>query len=334
MTEIYAFLEVQYKPNIHQTSFVGEKCFVYLTMITPDHIKESIYISKLSAGGISEPSLQEKYIRQFEKWLNWGHHADMEWLKRTKEDRIDIRNKFPWVKSVLVVLDNYFNDSLPTHNGIKITRYAMGQDYHDIVEKKLRTVFAEIKKVDNCIEGKIFVDSGPVMEKAYAEQAGLGWIGKNGVFIGEGIGSYCFIGILLLSIAVQPSDKTVNRCDSCTLCIERCPNQAIIDPGLIDAGRCTAYLTIEKRGIFSNSEKTYLNKWAYGCDFCQEVCPWNHKWSKITPDPCYYNRKEQIRTYIDLGNQGNMDKFNRVFKNTAIERLSFKRMQRNINAAL
>jgi len=334
VAEIYAFFLVLYKSNIHHTGFVGEKCFVYLIMITREQIKGFLRISKLSAGGISKPVLEEKYLRQFEKWLNRGYHADMEWLKRTKDDRIDIRKKFSWAKSVLVVLDNYFNHPFLSHSGIKIARYAMGQDYHDVVEKKLRIVLAEIRKIDKNTEGKIFVDSGPLIEKAYAEQAGLGWIGKNGVFIGEGIGSYSFIGILLLSIDVQPSDKTANRCDSCTLCVERCPNRAIVEPGLIDAGRCIAYLTIEKKGEFSNLERNYLNKWVYGCDACQEVCPWNHKWSKLTPDPRYYDRKEQIRSYIDLGNQGNMDKFNMVFKKTAIERLTYKRMQRNMNAAL
>ena len=303
-------------------------------MITLNQIKDIISNNKLSAGGISKPLLEKKYIQQFEKWLNRGYCADMEWLKRTKNDRIDIRNKFPWVKSVLVVLDNYFNDPILTQSEIKITRYAMGWDYHDVVEEKLRAVLAEIRKIDQNIEGKIFVDSGPVMEKAYAEQAGLGWIGKNGVFIGEGIGSYCFIGILLLSIDVQRSYKTANKCDSCTLCIKRCPNGAIIEPGMIDSCRCTAYLTIEKRGDFSDTEKIRLNKWAYGCDICQEVCPWNHKWSKLTLESRYHDRKNQIRSYIDLGSPRNMDKFNLVFKNTAIERLTCKRMQRNIDAAL
>ena len=303
-------------------------------MITPDQIKNIVSTNKLSAGGISKPLLSVKYIQQFEKWLIKNYHADMEWMRRTKDDRIDIRNKFPWVKSVLVVLDNYFNDPISLKSGLKISRYAQGQDYHKVIEEKMDSVLSGIKDKDSTINGKIYVDTGPILEKAYAEQAGLGWIGKNGVFIGKGIGSYCFIGILLLSIDIQPADTTANRCGACTLCIDQCPAGAIVEPGLIDSNRCIAYLTIEKKDNFSDAERARLDKWVYGCDVCQEVCPWNRKWLKTTPDSRYLDRKDQIQNYIDSGNAGNIDKFTSVFKNTVIERLKFKRMQRNMNAAL
>jgi len=258
----------------------------------------------------------------------------MEWMKRTKEDRVDIRKRFQWVKSVLVVLDNYFSCPISAKNGLKFSIYSMGQDYHTIVEKKLRSVLSGIKDIDNRIKGKIYVDIGPLMEKAYAEQAGLGWIGKNGMFIGNEIGSYCFIGVLLLSEKIKTSEMAVNRCGSCALCIDRCPAEAIIEPGLIDSNRCISYLTIEKKGDFSDREAALLNKWVYGCDICQKVCPWNRKWAKTTHDSRYIDRKDAIRQYIDLGNNGNMDKFNTVFKNTSLERLKYERMRRNIWAAM
>ncbi|MDO9548298.1 MAG: tRNA epoxyqueuosine(34) reductase QueG [Candidatus Marinimicrobia bacterium] len=303
-------------------------------MITSGKIKDIVTISKLSVCGISEPSLDEKYILQIKRWLDCGYHAEMEWMKRTKDDRMDIRKRIPWVKSVLVVLDNYFSEPISAKNGIKFSRYAMGRDYHNIVKEKLTAVLVGIKDIDKRIKGEIYVDTGPVPEKAYAEQAGMGWIGKNGVFIGNGIGSYCFIGILFLSVNIKPSEMTAGRCGSCTLCIDRCPAGAIIEPGLIDSNKCISYLTIEKKGDFSDRDAAFLDKWVYGCDVCQEACPWNRKWSKTTFEPRYIDRKDQIQKYIELGNAGNIDKFTKVFKNTAIERLKFKRIQRNMNAAL
>ncbi|MBU1064640.1 tRNA epoxyqueuosine(34) reductase QueG [bacterium] len=303
-------------------------------MITFGQFKDVVTTSKLSAGGISEPSLDEKYIRHFNKWLTSGYHAEMEWMKRTRDDRLDIQKRFPWVKSILVLLDNYFSDPISAKNGIKISRYVMGQDYHSVLEEKMSSVLLGLKNIDGKINGKIYVDTGPFLEKAYAEQASLGWIGKSGMFIGTGIGSYCFIGMLLLSIDIQPSGVAINRCGSCMFCIDQCPAGAIIEPGLIDSNRCISYMTIEKKGNFSDAERARLDKWVYGCDVCQEVCPWNRKWSKLTPDSRYMDRKDQIQKYIELGNTGNIDKFTMVFKNTAIERLKFKRMQRNMNTAL
>lgn len=299
-------------------------------MITSVQI-ESIMIRQFTAFGISKPSLDSKYISRYRNWLEKGYYADMSWMVRSAADRFDIRRKFPWVKAILVGLDNYYSQPIFAKSGLRFSRYALGIDYHRLVKKKLETVLAQIRNVDPDVRGRVYVDTGSFMEKAYAEQAGLGWIGKNGLFIAENIGSYCFIGIILLSVELPVTGGAVNRCGSCTACLESCPTGAIVAPGMLDARRCISYLTVEKRDGFSEQEAGWLNGWVYGCDVCQEGCPWNIRWQKATTDGGYTNNRTKIYQLIEFGNGINMDKFKAVFKNSAVKRLKFENWIRNID---
>ncbi|MGC9362985.1 MAG: tRNA epoxyqueuosine(34) reductase QueG [Fidelibacterota bacterium] len=299
-------------------------------MITGKQI-ESIMTRKFTAFGISKPSLDSKYISRYRSWLEKGYYADMSWMVKSAADRFDIRRKFPWVKAILVGLDNYYSPPFFTKSGLRFSGYALGIDYHVLVKEKLETALVQIRNVDPDVRGRVYVDTGSFMEKAYAEQAGLGWIAKNGLFIAENIGSYCFIGIILLSIELPVTGSAVNRCGSCRKCLESCPTGAIVAPGMIDARRCISYLTVEKRGVFSEQEAEWLNGWVYGCDVCQEVCPWNIRWQKVTSDERYTDNRTKICRLLEFGNGINMDKFKAVFKNSAVKRLKFENWIRNID---
>lgn len=303
-------------------------------MINREDIQDIVNQHRLSAWGISPPTLREKYRRMFDKWLKRGYQGEMNWISRNSESRKDIQNIFPWAKSVLVVLDNYYSPSLIAKNGIRVSRYVHGIDYHTIVREKLENVLNSMRNIDRKIEGRVYVDSGPVQEKAFAEQAGLGWIGKNGVLIGHGIGSFCFIGILILSIYIEPSKSVDNLCGDCKKCIDACPNAAIVEPGLIDCKRCISYLSVEKKTDLNPSECKMLGQWVYGCDICQEICPWNQKWQKPSRDERYSERKDLIKEYIELGNRAKMDKFEIVFGDTPAKRPGFEQMKRNMRAVL
>lgn len=302
-------------------------------MITSAQIA-SIMNRQFTAFGTSRPSLGEKYVSRYRTWLERGYSADMDWIVTSAADRQDVRRRFPWVKSVLVGLDNYYSPPLQASRRLRFSRYALGIDYHILVREKLKTALTQIRNIDPKVMGRVSVDTGPIMEKAYAEQAGLGWIGKNGVFIATNIGSYCFIGTILLSVELPAMSVAENRCGGCTECLERCPTGAIVAPGMIDARRCLSYLTVEKRGDFSENEVQKLSGWVYGCDVCQEVCPWNIKWQQRTSERRYIEKREAILDYIELGKKINMDKFETVFGNSAVERLKYERLKRNVKAAL
>ncbi len=286
------------------------------------------------AAGISRPILAEKSYMYLESWLNLGYNADMHWMARNAEVRTNLIRKYPWVRSILVVADNYYLDHRRGKNTLKISRYVWGTDYHKIVGKKLKDVLKTLKSSDLQIEGKIYVDTGPILEKAFAVQAGLGWQGKNTNVIVEDYGSFCFLGILLLNKPFEYNSPVKNRCGDCTSCISNCPTGAIINPYILDSRRCISYLTIEKRGDFSAKELNWLNNWLYGCDICQEVCPWNNKWAKETKDSRYYDRLKILersqREWMELTEY----QFQEIFNKSAIKRLKFGRLRRNLLAVI
>lgn len=299
-------------------------------MISRKILTQIIKQSGLSAFGISQPALEEKYISRYKEWLGRKFNADMIWTEKNHAERMNIRKRFPWVRSVLVVLDNYFKEN-NLGNNPKISCYARGEDYHIVVAEKLQKVLSVLINIEKKIKGKIFVDCGAVLEKAYAEQAGLGWIGKNGLLIGEDIGSFCFIGVLLLNQDIQPSVNGVEKCGDCKLCVDNCPNGAIVSPGLIDVRKCISYLTIEKKGEFSEKESHSLNNWLFGCDMCQEVCPYNQMWAVITDEERYQDI-DQFDLSLREWKNVDLEKYDELFEKTPIKRLKYKRLQRNINA--
>jgi len=216
-------------------------------------------------------------------WLSKGYAADMGYMSRNQEIRLNPERLVPNAKSVLSVLLSYNTGDKPV-NLIppKIARYACRDDYHGFFKQKLWQFLDELRKEFGPINGRAFVDSAPVFEREWASMAGLGWVGKNSMLINRNLGSYFFIGELVVDVEVEPSDRVEkNRCGSCTRCIDACPNGAIVEPGVIDSRKCISYITIEKKGLLSNEDIDMLYGWCFGCDICQEVCPWNKKAQKV-----------------------------------------------------
>jgi len=285
-----------------------------------------------SANGFASPVLDVKYQQHLETWLSNGNHADMNWMKKNVRERTDLTIRFPWVKSVLVVAENYFSDYPNRHDKAVIARYSRGEDYHRILEQKLQKLLTTLKTVDSSIIGKTYVDTSAVMEKAFAVSAGLGWQGKNATVIIENVGSFCFLGVLLLNREFPVGAETPNRCGSCEKCLKSCPGNAITEPGFIDTCKCNAYLTIENKGAFSSEEKSSLNGCLYGCDICQCACPWNHLWARQATETRYFNHSEMLDRSLSDWEKLTVAEFQDLFQNSPIRRVKFERFRRNIAA--
>lgn len=286
------------------------------------------------AAGISSPVLVTKSNVYLKNWLRSGYHAEMQWMTKNEEIRTNVLKSYPWVKSILVVADNYYLNHRREEGALKISRYAWGSDYHKIIKIKLKEVLNKLKSSDSKVEGKIYVDTGPILEKAFAVQAGLGWQGKNTNVVIKDFGSFCFLGVLLLNAPFEFNSPVKNRCGDCTSCIGDCPSGALVNPYVLDSRRCISYLTIEKKGEFSADELNWLNNWLYGCDICQEVCPWNHKWAKNTGDTRYYDRLKQIEQSPKEWMELTEHRFRELFKRSAVKRLKFDRLRRNLLAII
>ena len=203
-------------------------------------------------------------------------HAGMGYMERNQDRRKDIQKILPEAKSIISVALNYYREPTTVPKEYKVARYALGKDYHNVMAKKLKQLWREIKKFAPEAEGRWYVDTGPVLERAIAEQAGIGWIGKNTMLISKKIGSWFFLGEILSTLDLKPDAPATYHCGSCTACIDACPTNAL-EPGVLDARRCISYWTIEHRGDFPEEIKPKLGNHLFGCDICQEVCPWNRK---------------------------------------------------------
>ena len=217
----------------------------------------------------------------FSRWLDRGYAGDMAYLARSAARRADVRNVLPSARSVIVTATNY-NTDRPYSTEIadparaRIARYAWGDDYHDVIGARMEALLAWMReRSPEPFDARVYVDTGPVQERVYAQHAGVGWIGKNTCVINPGIGSWIFLAEIICSLPLQVDAPSLDQCGTCTLCLEACPTQAIVAPGVLDATRCISYLTIEKRGDIDASLHGALGTHVYGCDICQEVCPWN-----------------------------------------------------------
>ncbi|MGE0078614.1 MAG: tRNA epoxyqueuosine(34) reductase QueG [Bacteroidales bacterium] len=226
---------------------------------------------------VAEELVEEK--ERFSDWISQGHQADMAYMTRNFEMRMNPALIVPNAKSVISVLISYKRDDLPiVINPPKISRYALGPDYHSVIKSMLFDLMARIRAEFGEVNGRAFVDSAPVLERALAVKSGLGWIGKNSNLINQTLGSFVFIGELIVDMEIEPSNVAVsNRCGNCTQCIDACPTGAIVKLGVVDANKCISYINIEKKAPLAELEYSMLNGWCFGCDICQEVCPWNKK---------------------------------------------------------
>ena len=281
--------------------------------------------------GITQASKTNFEKKNLEKWLKRGNHANMKWMEKRKNERGDIKTYFPEAKSVISVGMNYYTgtDQNDIRSDYKFSNYAWGDDYHHVLKKQLFILLSWIKDKYPKTNGIVCVDTSPVMDKVWAQRAGLGWIGKHTNLISRDYGSWLFLGELILDQDLE-YDKLFDEdlCGTCVACIEACPTQAL-NEYQIDARKCISYLSIEHRGPFKNDQED-LDGWIYGCDICQEVCPWNEKFSKQT-DKQEFQIREEILSFenIDWDNINEED-FRKIFKKSAAKRTKYSGLKRNI----
>ncbi len=304
----------------------------YLSTQIVDKFVDDVNITKYSVSTIKLNSL---YIERYKSWLNKNLNANMAWMKRNMAVRENLNKRFPWAKSVIVVADNYYLDKVRNPDSLKISRYAWGDDYHIVLKDKLQTLLNKLKKNDTTLKGKIYVDTGPFMEKAYAEASGLGWRGKNSLILVPGIGSFVFLGLLIINKNVDNyGHKIKNRCDTCDSCQKSCPTGALDNPYQVNANKCIAYFSVEKKGDLSATEQAWLNDWLYGCDICQQSCPYNQKWATTGTDINYYNRIKLMEKSSDEWKELTEYAFGKIFRKNVIKRLKFDRFRRNLLAVI
>jgi epoxyqueuosine reductase len=286
-------------------------------------------------------------LDHLQQWLARGFHGEMKWMERDPAQRTDPRLFWPQARSVIVVAVNYYTPhehEASTARGSgwvdspatgKVSRYAWGDDYHDIVGDKLRELLSWIKDQWPEAEGKICVDIQPVMDKAWAARAGLGWIGKHTNLITNEFGSWVFIGELLLNLDLEPDQTGVaDQCGSCTLCLDACPTNALIQPYVLDANLCISHATIESRtGEIRAEVAEHLEGWLYGCDICQDVCPWNQM-TPVTNEARFEPREGQVNASLSEIMKLTSEDYASRFRGSAIKRAKLAGLQRNSRALL
>jgi len=283
------------------------------------------------ACGIVKVGQLDRESSQFRKWLEQGFQADMGYMSRNIDKRLNPMLLNEWAKTLIIFTYNYYpSDHSLSEGKYKISRYAYGIDYHHVIKNKLKQIIDSIEDEVGEILARPFVDSAPIMEKAWAAKCGLGWIGKNTCLISKNKGSFHFLGSILTNLELSYDDEEVkDYCGNCSKCIDACPNGAIIAPGIVDARKCISYLTIEHKGSFDPESDSSLHGWIFGCDICQEVCPHNrfskpHTEPDFLPSPRLKNMTETDWEELDKEN------FQKLFKGTALERTGFEGLRRNI----
>lgn len=287
------------------------------------------------ACGVSTAEALVGEVEHLSDWLANGMHGEMGYMERNFEKRIDPTILVEGAKSIISVLA-YYNPGSPSVSTVppKISRYALGIDYHVVVKDMLFNLLELIRIEFGNVTGRAFVDSAPVLERAWAEKAGLGWIGKNGLLITQKLGSYVFIGELIVDLEIEPSNAIApNRCGTCTKCVDACPTGAIVVPKVVDARKCISYLTIEKKSSLTEEEKNVLNGWCFGCDICQEICPWNAKKKETTNErlkilPKITNLSPENLIYMSEA------EFSTTYQQTSILRSGFERFKQIVTHLL
>ena len=281
--------------------------------------------------GISKAEQLSEEAFQLEKWLNKGMHGQMSYMENHFDKRIDPRQLVPGAKSVISLLFNYYTDSIQDDpESPKLSMYAMGEDYHFVIKRKLFLFLDQIRLQIGDVEGRVFVDSAPIMDKAWAKRSGLGWIWKNSNLINKQQGSFFFIAELILDLNLEADGPIKDYCGSCTRCIDACPTEAIVEPHVVNGSKCISYFTIELKEQIPSSWKGKFDDWMFGCDVCQTVCPWN-RFSKQNQEPAFEPDSEMIGMKKADWQELTEETFNRVFGKSAVKRTGFLGLKRNID---
>ncbi|NEQ41315.1 MAG: tRNA epoxyqueuosine(34) reductase QueG [Okeania sp. SIO3I5] len=303
--------------------------------ISSSQIKQKTLEMGFHKVGIASANEFGSEINRLQRWLNKGYQADLEWMANPK--RQDLKGVMPEVESVICLALNYYTPHQHSENSEigKISRYGWGRDYHKVIHKKLKSLAKWLQEQDKNILTRYYVDTGPIMEKALAEQAGLGWIAKNGNLITREYGSWVFLGEVLTNLELTSDRPHTEHCGSCTRCLEACPTNAIVEPFVVDANLCIAYHTIENRNPELPAHiKSNLKGWVAGCDICQDVCPWNQRFAQETNIDEFQPYPDNLTPQLtELGEISEED-WNRQFPASALRRIKPKMLQRNARANL
>ena len=281
--------------------------------------------------GISNAGFLEDEAPRLEQWLRQGHHGSMTYMERNFDKRLDPTKLVPGAKSVVSLLYNYFpKESQTDTSAPKISKYAYGKDYHIVIKDKLHELMHLLQEEIGEIHGRVFVDSAPVLDKAWAVKGGLGWAGKHTNLISKKTGSFFFIAELIIDLPLEADTPVTDHCGSCTACIDACPTDAIIAPYQVDGSKCISYFTIELKEAIPQEVKGQFDNWAFGCDVCQDVCPWNRF---STP-----HQEPELEPSLELMNLTKNDwheitevVFNRLFEKSAVQRTQFSGLKRNLD---
>jgi epoxyqueuosine reductase len=279
--------------------------------------------------GISKADFLEDEAANLENWLKNEMHGEMSYMERNFDMRLDPRKILNGAKSVISLTYNYYTDKLQKDENFKISKYAFGTDYHFVIREKLKNLLFLIREKVGDINGRVFVDSAPILERAWAKKSGLGWIGKNTNLISKNVGSFFFLCEIIVDIELDYDYSTTDHCGTCTACIDACPTNAIVEPYKVDGSRCISYLTIELKENMPEYAKDSYDKWVFGCDICQDVCPWN-KFSKPHNEPLFNADEKFLSMSKNEWLEITKETFDKVFKDSAVKRTGYDGLKRNI----
>lgn len=291
--------------------------------------KEAKRLGFLSCG-IAKAEFLEKEATRLERWLKKDFHGKMYYMENHFDKRLDPRLLVDGAKSIVSLSYNYFPPEHQNTESYKISKYAYGEDYHYVIKNKLKELLFSIRDEIGEVSGRCFVDSAPVMERAWAEKSGLGWNGKHSLLIQKKEGSFFFLAELIIDLDLEYDHPiTTNHCGSCTKCIDACPTEAILPNNTIDSNKCISYLTIELRENIPNQFKHQMENWMFGCDICQDVCPWN-RFSKQHKEPLFSPKEDLLKMNKKDWEEITEDTFKKVFKKSAVKRTKLAGLKRNI----
>ncbi|MCB0476173.1 MAG: tRNA epoxyqueuosine(34) reductase QueG [Flavobacteriaceae bacterium] len=279
--------------------------------------------------GISKAGFLEAEAPRLEKWLNQNMHGEMRYMENHFDKRLDPTKLVDGAKSVISLLLNYYPAQKQSAGSYKLSKYAYGTDYHFVIKEKLHKLLEFIKEHIGEVHGRAFVDSAPVLDKAWAAKSGLGWMGKNSNLITKQTGSFYFIAELIIDLELEYDHPTTDHCGSCRACIDACPTQAIVEPYVVDGSKCISYFTIELKDTIPVTYSGQFADWMFGCDVCQDVCPWN-RFSKPHTEPLFNASHDLLSMTKKDWQEMTEETFKKIFKKSALNRTGFKGLKRNL----
>jgi epoxyqueuosine reductase len=281
--------------------------------------------------GIAKAEFLEDEAPRLEEWLQRGYQGKMSYLENHFDKRLDPRLLVPGAKSIITLGYNYYpSEDLAQNSSLKIAKYAYGEDYHFVVKDKLKALLEELRSNIGEIDGRAFVDSAPVMERAWAQRSGMGWIGKNSLLLNKQMGSFFFLAELIIDLELDYDSPIKDYCGTCTACMDACPTEAIPEPYVVDGSKCISYFTIELKEAIPEEVKGKFNNWVFGCDICQDVCPWN-RFSKPHQEKKFEPNDELKKLSKNDWKEITEEVFQQVFKKSAVKRTKLEGLKRNID---